>query len=241
LSTAGRSAAKLILEFIANKMNSNEEQQIKKEFQLERVILFSDAVYAIIMTIMVIDIKLPEGLDEANIKQIQHEFFLILLKLIAYAASFFLVANFWIRHLKIFSFLKDCNVPLMALNLLFLFSVSLFPFAISLVTGATRIKSFSLGLGVNIYIGIIFSSIFSQTLLTGYLIRHKKELCVDNSEIGHTLKWKAQRLNLYIIPALAAVVIIFNYFGLAPVYSLYVAAFLGMINGGLRRIYYPNR
>jgi len=47
-------------------MNKTEEQEIKKEFQLERVILFSDAVFAIIITIMILDIRLPEGIKEAD-------------------------------------------------------------------------------------------------------------------------------------------------------------------------------
>lgn len=35
------------------------ESEIKKEFQVERMILFSDAVFAIVITLMAIDIKIP--------------------------------------------------------------------------------------------------------------------------------------------------------------------------------------
>jgi uncharacterized membrane protein len=43
-------------------MNHTDENEIKKEFQLERLIFFIDAVFAIIITIMILDVKLPEAL-----------------------------------------------------------------------------------------------------------------------------------------------------------------------------------
>src|ERR1700761_5997170 len=114
-------------------MNISEEHEIKKEFQLERVILFSDAVFAIIITIMVIDIKLPEGIHHANAAQVREAFRGLIPKLVAYSISFFLIGNFWLRHLKIFSFLRDYNTTLIIFNLIFLFSISLFPFAVAFV------------------------------------------------------------------------------------------------------------
>lgn len=221
-------------------MNLSEEQEIKKEFQLERVILFSDAVFAIIITIMVIDIKLPEGAAEADLQTLQRDFFHILIKLTAYAASFFLVANFWIRHLKIFSFLKDYNIPLLLLNLFFLFTVSLFPFAISLITGTTHLNAFLSTWAFNIYFGIILGVIFSQTLLTRYLVKHKAELCIYNREMETVLQWKAQRINLLVVPLAVVIIIVFNYFNLKPTYTLFVVALLMVANGRLRRYYYPD-
>ena len=53
-------------------MNVSDENEIKKEFQLERLIFFSDAVFAIIITIMVLDIHLPEGIKEADAATAAH-------------------------------------------------------------------------------------------------------------------------------------------------------------------------
>jgi uncharacterized membrane protein len=87
-------------------MNTNDENEIKKEFQLERIIFFSDAVFAIIITIMVLDIRLPEGLRHANAAIVKHAFIQLLPKVFAYGVSFFLVSKFWRSHLKMFSLLK---------------------------------------------------------------------------------------------------------------------------------------
>ncbi len=96
-------------------MNINDENEIKKEFQLERVILFSDGVLAIIITIMVLDVKLPDGLRHADPKEAKNAFFqLIAQTYSAYVSAFLLVGKFWMTHLRIFSFLKDYDSKLLA-------------------------------------------------------------------------------------------------------------------------------
>ena len=221
-------------------MNITEEQEeIKKEFQLERVILFSDAVFAIIITIMVIDIKLPEEFRRLADNEMQQEFFRLSVKLLAYAASFFLVANFWMRHLKIFGFLRDYDKGLLIYNLLFLFSVSLFPFAVSLITGAFSIHSAIFNYGVNIYIGVILFTLTCQTLLTRYLVINKAKLCIHNGEMDHVLEWKAQRINLYLIPIVGLLIYMLYALGIEAIFSLYTTTIIGIVSTIARRIYYP--
>jgi uncharacterized membrane protein len=101
-------------------MDIKEGDEIKKEFQLERVILFSDAVFAIIITIMVLEIKLPEGLRHAGSEKIREAFIELIPKLGGYITAFFFVTGmFWSKHLKLFSFLKDYTTTLITYNLIF--------------------------------------------------------------------------------------------------------------------------
>jgi uncharacterized membrane protein len=93
-------------------MNHNEENEIKKEFQLERLIFFSDAVFAIIITIMILDVKLPEALIHPTERESKDAFLHILPKVIGYALTFFVIGSFWMRHLRVFSFLKSYNMQL---------------------------------------------------------------------------------------------------------------------------------
>ena len=97
-------------------MNITEEEEIKKECQWERVILFCDAVFAIIITIMVLEIKLPEGLRHAERKEIRHALLELVPRLFGYVTAFFFVGMFWVKHLKIFSYLKDYSNALIIWN-----------------------------------------------------------------------------------------------------------------------------
>ena len=59
-----------------NKEGKEIKEEIRKEFQLDRMILFSDAVFAIVITLMAIEIRLPhiegEITNDTLITQILH-------------------------------------------------------------------------------------------------------------------------------------------------------------------------
>jgi uncharacterized membrane protein len=219
-------------------MNIDAEDEIKKEFQLERLIFFSDAVFAIIITIMVLDVKLPD-IAQAGEAASKNAFIQILPKLIAYIISFFAVGSIWMRHLRIFSFLKDYDTPLIALNLLFLFSVSLFPFALSFVFSSTQVMHYTWG--VYTYMGIVYFTVFTQTLLVGYLVKHKETLCVKSNEIDNVMRWKVRRLNLFLLPGF--IIIAFSskylYFGQYVVFGLLVI-YIAIIRR-VKKKYYPKK
>jgi uncharacterized membrane protein len=181
-------------------MSTREENEIKKEFQLERIIFFSDAVFAIIITIMVLDVKLPDVVKYSTETEAKSAFFQVLPKLSAFIVTFFMVGNFWMRHLRIFSYLKDYNAPLVFINLLFLLSVSLYPFALSFIFNGGRLMKYTWV--VYTYISIINFTTFTETLLTGYLLRNKELLCVRDPEMENVLRWKIVRINYFAVPAI---------------------------------------
>ncbi|OAQ39561.1 hypothetical protein A5893_08170 [Pedobacter psychrophilus] len=147
------------------------EQEIKKEFQLERMILFSDAVFAIVITLMAIEIRLPEF--EGKITE--HEFLLMLQhqgrNFMAYAISFFFIGVLWTRHLKLFSVLNDYDTGLIIRNLLFLFFVGLFPFCASVISHVTGFYS-----PYYLYFTIILCCLMMQYLLLRYVTITKPQL-----------------------------------------------------------------
>lgn len=220
-------------------MNVNDENEIKKEFQLERVILFTDAVFAIIITIMVLDIKLPEGVRSLKEADIREAFLHLIPRFFAYLLSFFLVARFWMSHLKMFAYLKDYNKRLIMYNLLFLLCVSLFPFAISLISGTVSIKMIEYSWGVYTYISILLSSIFTQTLLIRYLVKNKEKLCFATEIVEQKLRWKVVKMNLYIIPVFVALLIVLSIFSLPAFFALYLFMFYGIIMKSLYSRHFP--
>jgi len=220
-------------------MDIKEEEEIQKEFQLERAVLFTDAVFAIILTIMVLELRLPEGIGHETEGHIIKAYEQLILKFLAYTVSFFLVARFWIAHIKLFRFLKDYDIKLLALNLLFLFTVTLFPFAISLITSGINDQLSEFNWGHTIYILIFYSSIFTQSLITRYLLKNREKLCINILKLETNLKWKIQRINIALIPVLMVVVLVFNYYQTIFYYPWATVVVYAWITKRLSRAYYP--
>jgi len=102
----------------------------RREFQLERLILFSDAVFAIAITLLVIEIKVPsihDGIASEMdlLRAIGH----LVPKFLGFLISFMLIGIYWTRHHLLFGYVKDYSPRLLWLNLLFLLSVVLMPFS----------------------------------------------------------------------------------------------------------------
>jgi len=222
-------------------MDNIEQTEIKKEFQLERVILFSDAVFAIIITIMVLDIRLPEGLRHANAEQVKHAFGQLIPKVLGYGISFLLVSKFWRSHLKMFSLLKDYDNKLLGYNLFYLFSVSFFPFAVSLTSGNLNLESSQFAWAGYTYVGIFLLCTLSQTLLARYLVNNRHKLCFETDSLDRILKYKAMRLNFYFIPAMVAVMFTLNYYQAQPLYAVYAIAVYGLMMARLFKRFYPQQ
>jgi uncharacterized membrane protein len=111
-------------------MNQPFHNELKKEFQLERMILFSDAVFAIAITLLAIEIKVPEipkeiVTDQLLLDSLDH----LIPKFIGFFISFMIVGLYWTIHHRMFGFVINYDKKLLWLNLLFLLSVALMPFS----------------------------------------------------------------------------------------------------------------
>jgi len=95
----------------------------------ERLAAFSDGVLAIIITIMVLELKLPEAAFQGDV----WPNFLAPLapKLAVYALSFCIVGTMWIHHHQLLAAVRRGSPQLMWTNLLLLFFMSLIPLATS--------------------------------------------------------------------------------------------------------------
>lgn len=140
------------------------EHNIKREFQLERMVLFSDAVFAIVITLMAIEIKIPESETRLAQEEFWHHIKMLIPTILAYVVSFFFIGITWYRHLQIFARLKDYDKGLVICNLAMLFCIGLFPFAASLISHPNNILGPYL-----IYFIIAFLSAASQNALQYYI------------------------------------------------------------------------
>lgn len=158
-----------------------------KEFQLERMILFSDAVFAIAITLLVIEIKVPE-IEEYNVaalwRALSAHFFS---SLFGFILSFAVIGQFWINHHRIFGHVHHYNTGLLWLNLHMLFWIVLVPF-----TSALNSRYGGMDLVWMIYSGNLTLIGLSLFFLVRYLGSSKRNL----SDYAHNvlfLKYSKQR------------------------------------------------
>jgi uncharacterized membrane protein len=99
---------------------------------LERLIFFSDAVMAIAITLLALDVRLPDvqGLTAAQLPRTLAD---MGPQFLAFGLSFFMIGSFWGAHHRIFLYIKHYDRGLLWLNLLFLFLVTAMPFVTSVL------------------------------------------------------------------------------------------------------------
>lgn len=87
----------------------------------ERVGLFSDGVFAVLITVLVLELKAPESADFAAL-------FPLWPTALSYAISYFFIAIVWVNHHHLFRYAERASPRLIWGNFAHLFAVSLIPF-----------------------------------------------------------------------------------------------------------------
>lgn len=92
---------------------------------LHRMVYFTDAVFAIVLTLLVLELRPPEGLAGPMRAHAMQE---MVYHLVSFAMSFALVAAFWLAHLSVTRRMIHFDWPTAVVNLFFLFPICLIPF-----------------------------------------------------------------------------------------------------------------
>lgn len=96
-----------------------------------RIEALSDGVFAVVMTLLVLEIK-PDMEPNAGNDAVQHMLKALALPVITFAIAFLISGVFWSLHHRKFALLRHTNPMHTALTLLFLFTVTLLPVSISI-------------------------------------------------------------------------------------------------------------
>jgi uncharacterized membrane protein len=171
-------------------------------------------VIAILLTIMVLDLRPPGG-------EFKHGSFAELAdylapKLTVYALSFAIIAKMWVSHQRLFSLASYATPSLIWLNNLLLFWMSLIPF----VTGFLS-EDPSRPLAVATYGTVLCINASSFTLLRYYVVTHMRPNGADIHP--HLLRYSIGAVALYGIGAALAFVSVhlsFALFVLVPIMSI---------------------
>lgn len=110
------------------------DRESSEALALERMLFFSDAVFAIAITLLVIEIKMPELPHGAGERQLAFALANLIPIFVGFFISFFLIGQTWIEHHKMGRELQTFDLGLLWKNLLLLFFVAFMPFATVLLS-----------------------------------------------------------------------------------------------------------
>ena len=137
-----------------------------------RLEAFSDGVIAIIITIMVFDLKVTPHFSRETLLA---EFHILLPKFISYGVSFTMLAVLWVNHHHLFHHIRNTDNRLTWLNINLLFWMSLIPFGTSFIGANHLLKAAS----------CLYGAIFLMNALSFKLLREYAE---DHDLMQHPIE-----------------------------------------------------
>jgi len=196
--------------------NKHPPSSLEKEFELERMILFSDAVFAIAITLLIIDIKFPELPEQLVGVNKLKLFWHTIASFIAFAFSFFFIGLSWSVHLALFRLLRKYDQGLINRNLLFLFFIVTFPFTASAVAGHLRANFY---FPLYLYMGNLAMVSIAHFILCRYIIRQRPSLTVEGKEKEKKYFYIRSKYNAIVLGSIVLLLIAFG--AVMPGQSLY--------------------
>ena len=108
-----------------------EKHEHDTGLSFERVVFFSDAVFAIVITLLVLELKVPH-LTEHSELSLRGALLELLPNVVGFVISFLIIGLMWIEHHRIFRYIENYDAGLLWRNLLLLLCVSFVPFPTAL-------------------------------------------------------------------------------------------------------------
>lgn len=98
-----------------------------------RIEALTDGIFAVAMTLLVIELKVGEHGEITTAAQLQHALVALLPKALAWIISFFVLAVFWLGHHRLFQHIRRVDGRMLWSNITMLGAASLMPFSSALV------------------------------------------------------------------------------------------------------------
>jgi uncharacterized membrane protein len=137
------------------------------ELRLTRIEALSDGVFAIILTLLVLELKVPALKDHASVGELLHHLYEALPKFVSWLISFVILCKFWLNHHHILGLARHANYTMVWLNAIFLLGQSFIPFPTALAgeypTNPLAVSFFGIVFAINT---LLFLA------LHAYIVRH---------------------------------------------------------------------
>jgi uncharacterized membrane protein len=172
-----------------------------------RIEAFSDGVIAIIITVMVFDLKLQEIPTD---RTVWSELLKLAPKFISYAISYLMLAIMWVNHHQLFHQIKHTDRKLLWYSIHLLFWMSIIPFGTNFIGANSMLWQASFIYGI-----IFFMSAMSFTILRNYVL--KNNLLHDSINKQSHIKIRNKNrvaLSIYLLASIVSIVSVYVSFAL---------------------------
>jgi uncharacterized membrane protein len=160
------------------RLNLTAPQRERIDMEKGRLAAFSDGVIAIIITIMVLELKVPHADNLAALRPLIPVF-------LSYILSFIYLGIYWNNHHHLFQIVQYVNGRVLWANLHLLFWLSLIPFFTAWMG-----ENYFTAVPVAFYGGVLLFSAIAYSILTVSLIAHHGKDSTIATAIGRDVKGK---------------------------------------------------
>jgi uncharacterized membrane protein len=193
-------------------MESHQKADERLQFQIDRIAFFSDAVIAIAITLLILELKLPVLGKHTTWQEIMDRYGdRIIMTSLALVLCFMSIGNLWLKHHELYRFIHNYNRRLVLINLYFLLAVMFLPL--------TTITALEQDNPTHITLPLFFFNIAGCYLLYyGMLlvIFHEKNRFSSVTEKSQIHKMKLQPLMLALVFILGGSLAMAGYFKYLP-------------------------
>ncbi|HEY7306316.1 MAG TPA: TMEM175 family protein [Bryobacteraceae bacterium] len=178
-------------ERISQFLRFHERAMREERITADRLAAFSDAVFAVIVTIMVLELKAP---DQAAFSALWP----LWPTVVSYAVSYLFIAIIWINHHYLMRFVGPPTLGLIWINFVHLFTVSLLPFATAWIA-RTRLASSPVAFYAGLFVCIdIAYNVFEREVL----------IHADTTEVSAQMQRIARRRSLAVLASFTAAMLV---------------------------------
>ena len=144
------------------------------KLRLNRTEAFSDGVFAIVVTLLVLELKVPILHDRASVSELDHRLVDLVPKFLSWLISFVIVCKFWLNHHHLLTFARHATYGMVWLNSIFLMGQAFIPFPTALMgeypTNPLAVSLFGAVMAVNTLLFIALQSYILGNLLKPELV-----------------------------------------------------------------------
>ena len=144
------------------------------ELGLNRVEAFSDGVFAIVVTLLVLELRVPVLHDRGSVGELGHQLVDLVPKFLSWLISFIIVCKFWLNHHHLLGFARHATYGMVWLNSIFLMFQSFIPFPTALMgeypMNPLAVSLFGVVMAVNTLLFIALQSYILRNLIKPELL-----------------------------------------------------------------------